>query len=232
MSSLLEKNLKLVFLPLPHPRPDHLDLYRKAAACWEEVWLHLFDEFKVEQPLFLDNFLRQDEAACLFAQNRCLGMILFRTVDFDMMNYRRDSYFKEWSEKDLANLLLKGKKAFLATFMTVHPDYRHSSPELNVKLKELFMEIMIRRFKESDADVISGIARRDRGMHDESYKMGAHVIRENVDYMGGRFKVDLVGFYRDAAKQSPVERVRAIVDNLWKERLEVGEPKNTTTKAA
>ncbi|MGZ3722015.1 MAG: hypothetical protein ACXVA9_03730, partial [Bdellovibrionales bacterium] len=76
--------------------------------------------------------------------------------------------------------------------------------------------------KEGQADVISGITRRDRGIHDESYKLGAHLIHENVDYMDGRFQVDLVGFYRHRAVESPTPSVRQISDLLWAKRIDVG----------
>lgn len=231
MISLHERSLKLAFLKLPHPDEQHIELYRKALDCWAQVWGHLFEEFQVNQQVFMDAFLRQDEAACLFYRDECIGMILFRTLDFDLLDYSRDSYFKDWTEADLNNLLMRGKKVFIASYMTVHPDYRHTSPELNFKFKELFMEIMVRRFLESGADVISGIARRDRGMHDESYKMGAHLIRENMDYMGGKFKVDLVGFYRNAVQHSPIEPVRAVAESLWRRKIDLP-PHHASKKAA
>ncbi|MGZ3722404.1 MAG: hypothetical protein ACXVA9_05710, partial [Bdellovibrionales bacterium] len=146
MSSLVSKNFQLVLLPLPSPDIRFASYYQRAANCWEEVWLKLFDEYKVEHPLFLDNLLRQDEAACIFTPKGCVGLILFRTIDFAVLDYRRDSYFKEWSEQDIGELLKHGSRAFLATFLTVHPDFRAFSKEF--KFKEVFLDIMIKRFKE------------------------------------------------------------------------------------
>jgi hypothetical protein len=145
-------------------------------------------------------------------------MILFRTIDFSILDLASDSYFKEWSSTDIDTLLRQGPRAFLATYLTVHPDFRHFSQDF--KFKEVLLDIMIKRFKMSDADVISGITRRDRGIHDESYKLGATLVHENVDYMDGRFKVDLVAFYRQNAAESHNPDVRRISDLLWERRLD------------
>jgi hypothetical protein len=219
MDSLLGRQLQLVLLPFSQPRREHAAFYRRAAACWEEVWLSLYDQHKVEHPLFLDSLLRQDEAACIFSRKQCVGMILFRTVDFSILDYKRDSYFKEWTPGDIDKLLKHGSRAFLATFLTVHPDFRHFSPDF--KFKAVLLDIMVKRFKETDTDVISGITRRDRGIHDESYKLGARLVHENVDYMDGRFQVDLVAFYRHEAVESPDGKVREISDALWAQRLDL-----------
>lgn len=219
MLSLEQRRLKLAMLPLNNLQAEHADLYRQAMSCWENVWLGLYDQHRVEQPLFLDHLLRQDEAACIFTPKGCAAMILFRTLDFNILNFRRDSYFKEWTDEDLKMLLKNGKRTFLTTFLTVHPDFRNFSPEF--KFKELLLNIMVKRFVESPADVISGVTRRDRGIHDESYKLGARMVHENVDYMSGRFKVDLVAFYRDEVRENDNPVIRELTNQLWKERLDV-----------
>lgn len=218
MNSLDVSQLRLVLLPLRSPVPSLAAEYRAAQACWEDVWLGLYDQHRVEQPLFLDHLLRQDEAACLFVGDRCVGMILFRTVDFALMDYGRDSYFKEWESPDRATLLRFGSKVFLTTFLTVHPDFRNFSREF--KFKEVLLGIMIKRFLESSADVISGVTRRDRGINDESFKLGATLVREDVPYMGDRFRVDLVAFYRSDARESTNLEVRRLCQRLWNARLD------------
>lgn len=218
MNGLLKDDLRLILLPLRSPQPEHAAHYRAAQACWEDVWFGLYDQHRIAQPLFLDHLLRQDEAACLFYQERCVALILFRTLDFSLMNYERDSYFKEWTAEDRAALMRHGSKVFLTTFLTVHPDFRNYSRDL--KFKEVLLDIMIKRFLQSDADVISGVTRRDRGINDESFKLGATLIREDVPYMGDRFRVDLVAFYRADARGSANLEVRRLCDRLWAERLD------------
>jgi hypothetical protein len=213
-----DQNLQLVMLPFRSMERAHSRYYRRAASCWQLVWQDLLRKHHLSDKIFLDQLLRHDEGACIFTQDRCVGMILFRTLDFSIMDFRADSYFKEWDSSDVANLIKHGSKAFLSTFMTVHPDFRNYSPEF--KFKEVLLDLMIKRFLMSDADVISGITRRDRGIHDESYKLGARVIREDIDYMGGAFKVDLVAFYRAQAKESESPGVRKISDHLWAHRID------------
>jgi hypothetical protein len=208
-----------VFLPLQKPDSAHSQYYRLAAACWEKVWLGVYDRFNVQGPLFLDNLIRQDEAACIFTPDDCVGIILFRIVDFDVLNYRRDSYFKEWTDQDVLYLLQSGPRVFLSSYLTVNPKFRSYSSGL--KFKEVFLDIMVQRFLESPADVIAGIARRDRSLNDESVKLGARVVRENVDYFNGREHVDLVAFFRSEIRRSPNPAAVEFCDRLWKNRLDL-----------
>jgi len=218
MSDLELRRLNLIFLPLRSTPPEYASQYKAMIECWEAVWGALFQNHQVNQPLYLDQLFRQDEAACVFSGDRCAALILFRTYDFNVIDFRRDSYFKEWEPEDLNKLLAHGRRVFATTYLTVHPDYRSFSDEF--KFKELLLNIMIKRFNASHADVISGVTRRDRGIHDESYKLGAEVVHENVSYMGDRFKVDLVAFYKKAAKESSNPAVKTLTNRLWDSRIE------------
>lgn len=205
--------LRLVMLPLRHVLRVHAPLYRACMQCWETVWDDLYQKHAFDQPLFLDQLFRQDEAACVFEGENCVAMILFRIVDFEIVDFRRDSYFREWTDLDLKLLLAHGTKVFMTTHLTVLTEYRKYHPDFS--LKEVLLNLMIKRFLESEADVISGVTRRDRGIHDESYKLGARLVRENVAYMGNRWKVDLVAFYRKQAVESQNAVVRRLCDALW-----------------
>ncbi len=217
----MNKSLKfnLVMLPFQPIRSEGLAYYTPVTKCWQQVWKDLYQKMDIPKSLPLDQLLRHDEGACIFLESQCIGMILFRTLDFKILNFADDSYFKEWRSEDIAKLLQHGSRAFLATYLTVHPEFRNFSPE--VKFKEILLDLMVKRFKDSNADVISGITRRDRGIHDESYKLGATLIRQNVEYMDGRFRVDLVAFYRDQACESSNLKVRQISDQLWSDRLDI-----------
>ncbi len=217
-SSLSINKFRLCLLPLSHPPIEAIPQLREATACWEKVWLDLFDQHQIGQPLFLDQLLRQDEAAAIFTDDTCVGMILFRTVDFAVLNYRRDSYFKDWSDADISQLTFHGTRVFVASYLTVHPDFRGYSTTL--KFKEVLLDIMIKRFFDTRADVISGITRRDRGIHEESYRLGAQVVREDVGYMENHFRVDLVAFYRHRAKESQNPQVSAFSNHLWERRTD------------
>lgn len=230
MSDLKLRHLNLVFLPLRSPAPEYSAHYRAAVDCWEKVWSGLFRNHGVDQPLYLDQLFRQDEAACIFSGDRCAALILFRQFDFGIVDFRRDSYFKEWSSGDLEKLMAHGQKVFATTYLTVDPDFRSFRDGL--KFKEILLDIMIKRFKVSNADVISGVTRRDRGIHDESYRLGAEVVRENVEYMDNRFKVDLVAFYRHAAIESINPEVKSLTNRLWASRVEAGPATSISTAKA
>jgi len=218
MSRLVEKQFQLVMLPFRPMEASWATYYQRAAACWEQVWLGLYEATKFPGPLFLDSLLRQDEAACIFTPTECVGMILFRTVDFRIMDFRKDSYFKEWNEEDLRKLLKHGSRVFVTSYLTVHPDFRNFSPQ--VKFKSVLLDLMIKRFLPSDADVISGVTRRDRNINDETYRLGAEVVCAERDYMEGRFKVDLIAIHKKNAVESLDPHVRALSDSIWNNRLD------------
>jgi hypothetical protein len=205
-------------LPYREMHTEFSSYYRQASECWQQVWLDLYKLTDFPGPLFLDSLLRQDEAACIFTPQECVGMILFRKVDFSIMDFRKDSYFKEWNEKDLSLLLKYGPKVFVTSYLTVNPKFRNFSPD--VKFKSVFLDLMSRRFKGSDANVISGITRRDRGINDETYDLGARTIGADREYMDGRFKVDLIAIYKKDILDSPNAHVRAFTDSLWGQRID------------
>jgi hypothetical protein len=222
MNGLVSKDFRLVLLPLKFMPREHADYYRQTLACWEKVWREVNMNFAIESPLFIDGFLRQDEAACIFSPEGCVGMILFRVLDFAIIDFKADSYFKEWSDLDLAKLVKHGSRAFLSNYLSVDPKFRAFSDK--VKFKEVFLDVMILRFLESKADVISGITRRDRAINDVSLGLGATMIRENVPYFEGRERVDLVAFYRAKAHRSQNPYVKSMTDELWQNRLDLTRP--------
>lgn len=219
MNAMVNDEFRLILLPLAKPEAEYAWYYRRALDCWETVWRAFFNQFQDGQPFFIDNFLRQDEAACLFTESTCAALITFRMVDFSIMDYRNDSWFRLWSESDLDKLFQCGKKIFVASHITVHPEFRRYSPDL--KLKEILLDVMIQRFLESSADVIAGMTRRDRGIHDEAYKLGATMIRDKVAFLEGVY-ADLVAFFRHEAHVSERAHVRAMSDALWSNRVDLG----------
>lgn len=226
----IDKNFQLVLLPFRHVEQKLAKFYTPAAECWEKVWRDLFLSSGFNKPLFLDNLIRQDEAACIFNGDRCAAMILFRLVDFGLMDFRRDSYFTEWHSGNLDKLLRHGSKVFVTSYLTVHPEFRNFSPE--VKFKSVLLDIMVKRFLQTSADVISGITRCDRGINDEVYRLGAETVSANEDYMEGRFKVDLIAIPKGKAIESPEVHVRALSDRLWKTRLDHQTQTEPSAKAA
>lgn len=217
-------------LPLKTPQADFKVYYGRALECWLEVWSGVQQNFKLPGPLFSDAFTRQDEAACLFTETRCAGMMLFRTIDLSLMDYRHDSYFRDWKPEDIAQLRRHGDKVFMAVYLTVHPDFRNFSPE--VKFKQVLIDILTRRFLNSDADMISAMARRERGINTESLKLGAEMIRADVSIFNGLEQVDLMVYPRAQTRMYDDLAVRRFSDELWSRRLDWKAPALPLRKAS
>jgi hypothetical protein len=203
-------------LPLRAPIKAWAPLYKSGYALWEQVWLGVHKRFQVPTPFFMDGLMRHDEGEFIFKGNECVAILLFRTYDFDLLNFRRDSYFKEFTDLDMQRVLNGGKRVFAATYLTVNPAYRGFHPD--VRFKQVLMNIMIRRFLESDAHVIMNVARRDRDLNHEAMALGGIMLRENVDYFSGREKVDLIYYTRQSAHESNHPVMRPFVDELWTNR--------------
>lgn len=205
-------------LPIRAPQPQWRRLYRSAFALWTEVWEGVHNRFEMPGGFFTDAFGRHDEAACVFEAETCVAILLFRTMDFSFLDYRRDSYFREFSELDLRRMLAHGTRLFAGTYLTVNPDYRGFHPE--VRFKQVVMNVMIRRFLEGDGDVIVNIARRDRDLNKEAMGLGGILLRENVEYFSGRERVDLIYYTRQSVRESDNPILTRFVDQLWSERLD------------
>ncbi len=209
---------QLFMLPIKNPLPQWQHQYKLAMKTWLNVWNKVNENFALPGPLYTDGYCRQDEAATLFYGEECAGMLLFRTMDFSALNYRLDSYFKDWTDSDIEHLLSHGPKVFAAVYLSVAPEYRNFHPEL--KFKQVLMNIMIRRFLNSDAHVIANVSRIDRGINDEGHKLGAYSIRANVPFFGGKDHVDLVAYPRNKAKEYSEPLIRQFTDSLWSRRMD------------
>lgn len=230
MSSLSKSNLRLVMLPLAKPNVGFKKLYDSATLCWTEVWRQVYKNFSVEGPLFTDNLTRQDESACIFDADRCVGMLLFRSIDFSRFDFKQDSYFKEWENSDLERIFRHGSRFFITSYMSVLPEYRAYSPDF--RFKELLFNFMIYRFLETQDDSILIMARRDRAINDEGVRRGGYLVRENVSYFSGRERVDLVAIPRTTAKVSDNKDALEAGHYLWSQRLDLTRPMPRLLRAA
>jgi hypothetical protein len=230
MQKLTERDFRLIMLPLKNPKSEWAPYYRQALQCWIEVWQKVQQNFNLTGPLFTDGFTRQDEAACLFTETRCAGMMLFRTIDFQLMDYQKDSYFRDWTPEDISQLRRHGSKVFMAVYLTVHPEFRNFSPTL--KFKQVLIDILTRRFLDSDADMISAMARCERGINDESLKLGAEFVRQDVSIFNGLEKVDLMVYPRAKTHMYTDPVVRQFSDDLWQRRMDWMLPESPFRKVA
>lgn len=213
--------LQLIILKGHPSNSNHRRLYHAAFSCWKSVWTTVHERFNLSLPVSSDPFTRQDEIACIFKGESCIGMTLYRIVDFSTFPFEHDSYFKDWSPADIQALTQHGSRIFIASYLTVMPEFRAFSED--IRFKQVFMNLMIKRFLMSPADTIAMATRRERDINGESQKVGSTLIRENVPFFGGKDFVDLVSVYRkDAHLDGQTSALQGFCSELWENRIDFG----------
>jgi hypothetical protein len=77
----------------------------------------------------------------------------------------------------------------------------------------LLLALAVERFLLSDADVLVGTMRNDRGMDDLGYRLGFRPLAHNVFFHGR--DVDLVAFYRRTCARLPLNpETESVLTNL------------------
>jgi hypothetical protein len=165
-----------------------------AYATWRSVWAKTFEVLDGASGIYSDDFTRQDELGALFHAGECIGLTAFRWVDFGAATAQHDSYFKAWPATAKTALLGFGPRVCVGSYLTVEAAWRGPCGPFSVK--ELLLALAIERFLASDADVMAGTLRNDRGMNGLGYRLGARPLVSDVPFHG--VSVDLVAFGRDA----------------------------------
>ncbi len=168
-----------------------------AYATWRQVWTETLGELDGAERVFSDDYTRQDEIGVLFHAAACVGMTAFRWVDFTTRRAQEDSYFAAWPASARTALLGAGRRVCIGSYLTVDAAWRGARGP--VRVKELLLALAVERFLSSDADVMAGTLRNDRGMNDLAYRLGARAIARDVRHHG--VAVDLVVFERDARER-------------------------------
>ncbi len=168
-----------------------------AYATWRHVWTETLGELDGAERVFSDDFTRQDELGVLFHDDACVGMTAFRWVDFSARPAQEDSYFAPWPASARTALLGVGRRVCIGSYLTVGAAWRGMRGP--IRAKELLLALAVERFLSSDADVMAGTLRNDRGMNDLAYRLGARALARDVRHHG--VAVDLVVFQRDARER-------------------------------
>jgi hypothetical protein len=182
--------------------------------CWQTVWGQTLRELDGADMVFSDDFTRQHELGCLFYSGRCIGMTAWRWVDLSIRAEREDSYFRAWPRAVLESAFASGKRVCIGSNLTVLPEWRGMVDGYSIK--ELLMVLAVKRFLASDADVMVGTMRNDRGMNGLVYRLGARPLLQSVAHHG--VAVDLVTFTRGALGPfEPSPQVNELARRLWGE---------------
>jgi hypothetical protein len=175
-----------------------LPLLCEAYRCWSEVWRQTFLELDNQPSLPSDDFTRQDEVGALFHNYECIGLSFFRWVDLSSPLDRDDSYFAVWPEAARAAATKDGSRVCVSSSFTIAAPWRRAS---GCSLKDVLVALIIERFLLSDADVLVGTVRNNRGVNLVVYRNGFQPIHHNAILHG--VEVDLTAFYRKSSVRTP-----------------------------
>jgi len=207
-----------------------------AFSCWRAVWGQTLLELDGAARVFSDDFARQHELGSLFYAGRCVGLSGYRWVDLTRTANREDSYFKVWPESLLGHIAARSALVCVGSNLTVLPHWRGANAGYSVK--EILMTLAVKRFLASNADVMVGTMRNDRGMNGLVYRLGARPVLQSIAHHG--VQVDLVTFDRFALGPiEPQPTVDVLTQRLWREawdgcgeRNEPSEQKRTQDEAS
>jgi hypothetical protein len=190
--------------------PADIPLLGEAYRCWSEVWKQTLEELDHLNHVPSDDFTRQDVIGAIFHEWECIGMTSFRWVDLANPVYKDDSYFSAWPRPCENAVCAAGTRVCIGSNLTVAAPWRHAN---GGSVKEILLALAVDRFLRSDADVLAGTMRNDRGMNALGYRMGFEQLAHDVTHHG--VSVDLVAFYRRTGTRGPLDAdAEALVQKL------------------
>lgn len=212
----MNPKLQIVLCPGRFPDPQYQALYDQIYNCWHEVWSETLKELEGLPRLHSDTFTRQDLACGFFVDGVCKALTLFRYMDANHITMERDSYFANWSKEHIAKLASRGSNILVCSNFTIHPSVRKDT--LGFSLKDLLVGLSSEVILQSNAHVMTGAMRKNRNVHEATYRWGAIPLGIDIDSGHGDCLVDLVGFFPMELRATHHE-LNFLVKKLWKERL-------------
>ncbi len=183
--------------------------YQKAFDLWKNVWEATFRELDGLNYLPSDDFTRQHEILCIFHGDDCIALICHRYMESDNPAVLSDSYFRPWPVEAKEKFRV-GKNLVIASYITVHPDYRGRSNGISVK--EILVHSALIHLLRQGVDAITGILRADKAMDRVMYEMGAVPLVRGITYHN--VPVDLVGFFPKTHPAKAPERYADLIDRM------------------
>jgi hypothetical protein len=180
---------------LLRPRqPPQRQKARVASAyqCWKRCWTEMMRELDGVELASSDDFLRQDEIGALYCGSVCVGLSGYRWIDIGMPAARDDSYFKAWPKAALDAVEQRGRLVCVGSNLVVAPEWRGRVEPM--RIPQLLLELAVKRFVDSDADLMVGTMRNDRRMNEIVYHLGATALAQGLTHHN--VPVDLVVFER------------------------------------
>lgn len=172
---------------------DEIEDFNGAYELWRRVWIETREEVARGLPTPSDNFSRQSEILVLYSGNRPIGTICHRYVDLRHAAIIEDSFFNPdlWSQEARAKVRTMGRSCVLGSHIFIDPEFRKNASGKSTK--NLLCALSFSHLNGTAPDVVVGMMRKDKGMHDVFYKSGAVTLSQDVHWY--QIPVDLVAFF-------------------------------------
>ena len=208
-------NLELTVINTRNPSSeDELQKCESAYQLWKKAWQGTFRELNVGKSLFSDDFLDR-ELGGLFLGNEAVGFLLYNWFEINRSYHCEHSYFENYPSELMEELLISGyKKIMVISYMTLKDDWR--KPFTDLPISELLTSFAVKRFVESEAQVLVGYFRNDRKTNEMFYRHGGIPLIKDIKRYN--VAVDFASITKAAATSSTFPGVADIANRLWENR--------------
>jgi hypothetical protein len=218
--------LKYIIFPGEAPQAEWHSEYNDTYRVWKNVWSTTFQELDGNGTVFSDDMSRQTFIGSIMRNDRCVGIGMLHELNFHLPSARDDSWFKSWPDSAIKKLISEGLRVLVFSNVTVDPDYRGDLGN-GIRLRNLIAGMMTKTFLTTNADVMAGNARCDRGVNHACYLAGATHLQQSRLH---GVEVDMLAFYRK--KIENVHQFSFAEEALWRRRTVYPKVQELQTKAA
>ncbi len=198
-----------------HNLPKYQPHYTQAYTLWRDMVKEGYlSENLLDRAATLtsDEFVNQEECACLFHAKEAVGLFMFNWYHLNNPADLEHSYFKNYPKHIMEQLKSDGHECVMSMAqLMVHPDWRKN--KVGPGVSEILVGFATKRFVESDASALLTFTRNNRKTHELGYRYGGKILLSNHRSHG--MSADLLAVYRDTVKVSPIKGVANVVETLW-----------------
>ncbi len=218
----MSDNLCYVILNGRHPIYGQEYRYDQLYLLWKSGWEETFREDKIEYKSNANNFIRNDFVVGIFNDQNPIGFHAYSIFNLNSIAHSRHPYFdpfKSKAEERLRNLNVKS--AFTMEYLFVHPEWRKTTSGMS--LASILIQLGLRIFEQSSADVALGVGRNNRSVSRYAYEKGAVSLEQNIAMHGNT--VDLFYFPKNELRNNLSDQEQDLAEKLWTDRID---PENLT----
>ena len=199
-------DLSLIFIAGNQVESQMIESYKEIFSHWQRVWSETFKEVEGSQTLFSDDFTRQDEIMALFYKTTCISICCHRLGNLALPSFKKDSYFKAWSDESIQALAKDGQSIIIDSQISVDPEHRKL--EGGIRVIELMTCLSLQHLTQLKVSGITAAARNLRSMNQVFEKFNPVLLEKEVLLHGE--ETNLYAFYpsQDLFQNSASELLR------------------------